>query len=110
MRKEKQKEYYEKNKEKIKAQQRERIHAKKRQNTEKNGDFLGDKFHKKLKMTIFQCNACKEGWPLCKTPNDKSNYECVRCKRDKTQPKIFSIENDMIPSKVPLELQGLTQV
>ncbi|XP_066921730.1 uncharacterized protein [Clytia hemisphaerica] len=107
---EKQKEYYEKNKEKIKAQQRERNHAKKRQNTEKNGDFLGDKFHKKLEMTIFQCNTCKEGWPLCKTPNDKSNYECVRCKRDKTRPKKFSIENDMIPSKVPLELQGLTQV
>jgi len=42
----------------------------------------------------------------CKT----SEYHCLRCSRDKKHPKKFSKENNMIPSAVPHELQGLTQV
>ena len=42
---------------------------------------------------------------------DKLNsYVCLRCSRDKSVPKKFSSDNNMIPSTVPLELQGLTQV
>ena len=41
------------------------------------------------------------------TPND---YVCSRCSRDKKSPKMFSLENSMIPSYVPHELQNLTQV
>ncbi|CAH3134206.1 unnamed protein product [Porites lobata] len=38
------------------------------------------------------------------------HYQCQRCIRDKQQQKKFSKENDMVPSLVPLQLQGLTQV
>ena len=58
-------------------------------------------------MTIVQCITCKEAWPLTKIT---TNYECNRCKKEKGLPKRFSVKNDMIPSEVPLELQGLTQV
>ena len=37
------------------------------------------------------------------------NFSCARCSRDKKLPKRFSKENDMIRSRVPRELQGLTQ-
>ena len=39
-----------------------------------------------------------------------NQYQCSRCTNDKEQPKRFSQENDMIPSVVPSQLQGLTQV
>jgi hypothetical protein len=38
------------------------------------------------------------------------NYVCSQCSRDKKSPKKFSVENLMIPSSVPHELQDLTQV
>ena len=44
-------------------------------------------------MNIFQCRTCKEAWPLSKSAKIETDYECVRCKRDKGQPKKFSIEN-----------------
>lgn len=34
---------------------------------------------------------------------------CSRCSRDKCVPKTFSDANAMIPTPVPIELQGLTQ-
>jgi hypothetical protein len=39
-----------------------------------------------------------------------TNSTCSRCKRDKKTPKKFSLENSMIPSSVPYELQNLTQI
>ena len=36
-------------------------------------------------------------------------FVCLRCSRDKNNPKKFSIENSMTPSPVPKQLQGLTQ-
>ena len=68
-------------------------------------------FHKSLEMTIMQCNACFEVWPLSNcTKASQSEYVCRRCKIDKKVPKKFSSENNMIKSKVPFPLQNLTQV
>ena len=39
-----------------------------------------------------------------------NSYVCSRCSRDKKSPKKFSLENSMIPSSIPNELQNLTQV
>ena len=72
-------------------------------------------FHKSLDYTIYQCKNCFEAWPQ-KTKirkNSKktlSNYVCTNCLRDKQFPKKFSKENHMVPSSVPKELQGLTQI
>ena len=55
-------------------------------------------------MRIVQCSICKEGWFNIK------DIICQRCKNDKTYPKKFSKENEMIPSKVPEELKNLTQI
>lgn len=37
-------------------------------------------------------------------------FECLRRKRDKGNPKLFSQENDMDPGTLPLQLQGLTDI
>ena len=68
------------------------------------------KFHKSLEFTMTQCTVCKERWPLKTTPKNSSKYVCLRCSRDKAFPKKFSCENNMIPSKVPAELQEQTQI
>lgn len=39
-----------------------------------------------------------------------SEYQCVRCNRDKKHPPNFSKQNYMVPSPVPSQLQGLTQI
>lgn len=67
------------------------------------------KFHRSMKLTIYQCSVCHEAWPLKTKPKQPDKYVCSRCSRDKSIPKKFSIENSMIPSPVPKELQGLTQ-
>ena len=67
------------------------------------------KFHKSLKYTILQCTICKEAWPLKATKRSRTNYVCMRCTRDKKCPQAFSSENSLTPSKVPPQLQGLTQ-
>ena len=71
-----------------------------------------DLFHKSNEYIVKQCIVCLEAWPLklssCSVATPK--YLCLRCSRDKKQPQRFSKENNMIPSKVPPELQGLTQV
>ena len=67
---------------------------------------LMKKFYDKLKcLKIYQCEICKEAWP-----QSTAFKICGRCKRDKTLPKKFSIENKMIPSSVPSELSNLSQV
>jgi len=71
-----------------------------------------DVFHKSNKYFINQCTICMEAWPSVgrrKNCTD-SDYKCLRCVRDKNHPKKFSKENNMIPSAVPCQLQGLTQV
>ncbi|XP_020897308.2 uncharacterized protein LOC110236158 [Exaiptasia diaphana] len=66
-------------------------------------------FHKSMQFNIVQCNICHEAWPLRTKPKSVSTYICTKCARDKETPKKFSNENLMIPSKVPTQLQGLTQ-
>ena len=39
-----------------------------------------------------------------------TRHTCSRCSKDKKIPKKFSVENSMIPSPVPSELKGLTQI
>ena len=71
-----------------------------------------DLFHACNNFVIKQCKVCWEAWPTkCSfNSNTKSTYECLRCMRDKKHPPKFSKENNMIPSKVPFELQELTQL
>ena len=67
------------------------------------------KFHKAMQLCIYQCTICHEAWPLKTEPKEVSKYVCSRCSHDKNIPKKFSVENSMIPSPVPKQLQGLTQ-
>ena len=66
-----------------------------------------NKFHKSVKYIVSQCAVCQEAWPL--KSKSRTPYVCSRCCRDKKSPKKFSSENSMIPSKVPHQLQNLTQ-
>ena len=70
-----------------------------------------EEFHKSIQYKIHQCSVCFEVWPQnIVLPRNCNNFICDRCKKDKSSPKRFSVENNMIPSKVPIELQGLTQI
>ena len=69
-----------------------------------------NKFHKSIEFSISQCKICQEAWPLKSKPRSPSDYVCSRCSRDKKSPKKFSLENSMIPSYVPHELQNMTQI
>ena len=67
-------------------------------------------FHRAMnKLEYRQCVTCKEAWP---TNNGLTLqiFECLRCKRDKGNPKLFSQENDMHPGCLPTALQGLTDI
>ena len=65
------------------------------------------KFHNSNTYVVSQCTVCYEAWPLRSKSKDRETYVCSR---DKKSPKKFSAENSMIPSPVPKELQGLSQV
>ena len=69
-----------------------------------------NKFHKSVEFSTSQCTICREAWPLMTKPRSPNSYVCSRCSRDKKSPKKFSLENSMIPSSIPNELQNLTQV
>ena len=69
-----------------------------------------NKFHKSVEFFTSQCTVCQEAWPLKSKPRSPNDYVYSRCSRDKKSPKKFSCENSMIPSCVPHELQGLTEV
>ena len=71
-----------------------------------------DLFHTSDKYLVNQCTICMEAWPSVGSRKNctASEYKCLRCVRDKDHPKTFSKENNMIPSAVPCQLQGLTQV
>ena len=67
-------------------------------------------FHRTMnKLEHRQCVTCKEAWP---TNNGLTLqiFECLRCKRDKGNPKLFSQENDMDPDGLSTALQGLTDI
>ncbi len=62
------------------------------------------KFHQEistLEMPI--CSTCMEKFPGLKVNSESS--VCLRCSRDKINPKLYSSENNMIPGPVPVELQ-----
>ena len=71
-----------------------------------------DIFHQSNKFLMKQCVICQEAWPSKKNSRTHTTleYKCLRCMRDKKQPQKFSKENNMVPSKVPCQLQGLTQL
>ena len=72
--------------------------------------FNINKFSKSIEFFISQCTICQEAWPLNSKPRSPDCYICSRCARDTKSPRKFSLENSMIPSPVPTELQNLTQV
>ena len=67
-------------------------------------------FNGSMQFNIVQCIVCLEAWPLKTRQKSLLSYICSRCVRDKQNPKKISLQNFMIPSKVPNELQGLTQI
>lgn len=67
-------------------------------------------FHRSMKYSIYQCTIWKEAWPRKSKPRSPDSYICLQCSRDKNSPKKFSVDNLMIPSTIPIELQGLTQI
>ena len=69
-----------------------------------------DMFHNSNIYTVYQCSLCQEAWPINFTPRLHNQYQWSRCTNDKGLPKTFSKENDMIPSSVPPQLEGLTRV
>jgi hypothetical protein len=69
-----------------------------------------NKFSKCMEFFINQCTICQEVWPPNSKPRSPDCYICFRCSRDTKSPRKISIENSMIPSPVPTELQNLTQV
>ena len=69
-----------------------------------------DMFHMSNNYSVYQCSVCFEAWPIKTRPRVANQYRCSRCTNDKEQPKKFSKENNMIPSSVPSQLEGLTQI
>lgn len=66
-------------------------------------------FQKSNKYSVYQSSICYEAWPLSSNRNRNKCY-CLRCPTDKGQPQQFSRESKMVPSPVPPELRGLTQI
>ena len=62
-----------------------------------------------MQYKIFQCCICEEAWPSNIAHKTRNSFTRSRCRKDTKFPKLFSSKNDMIPSKVPTELRGLTQ-
>ena len=65
-----------------------------------------------MQFTVYQCQTCHEAWPLKSKPKSPAKYVATGVKliRAGTAPKKVSAGNDMIPTAVPKELQGLTQI
>lgn len=66
----------------------------------------------KVKMSAFHKNMATIETPTCITCMEKfpgmkvnSNSQCQRCARDKHTLKLFSVENNMHPGSVPVELE-----
>ena len=69
-----------------------------------------NEFHKSIRFCIYQCNVCKEAWPVSQKLTDACSYICKQCKQDKDIIKKFSKQNCMIPVAVPSARENLTQV
>ena len=66
-------------------------------------------FHTKMSQcTLHCCTTCCES-VLSLAPQTLQS-ECSLCSRDKGNPKLYSVHNNMDPGHVPTELQGLTQI
>ena len=65
--------------------------------------------HFHLKQNKGEHKLCHELWPTRVTLKDDV-YVCTECKRDKTEPKLYTEANDMHPGTVSPCLQGMTQV
>ena len=63
-------------------------------------------FHSKLaSLTVSKCITCLERFPgLTVAIVSPDSTECVRCRRDKHIPKVYSTANNMNPGPVPPEL------
>lgn len=68
-----------------------------------------DLFHKSNEYSLRQSIICLKVLPLKSTPFKTNQYQCSRYMRDRQIPKKFWKENNVIPSSVPYQLQGLTQ-
>ena len=66
-------------------------------------------FHSHLAaLQVSKCITCLENFPGLNVRTvlpDSSDTECVRCRRDKHIPKLYSSMNNMDPGPVPPELQ-----
>ena len=83
-------------------------------NTELTRAIIGTNTHESIsnKQNQWQnkkCTTCNEQWPT-RTHLNVDTYICMRCQRDKHNPKLFSADNDMDPGNVPPCLQNMTQI
>ena len=63
------------------------------------------KFHSQLiNLKTSTCITCMERFPGMTVRATSAGTECVRCSRDKHSPKTYSLDNNMHPGPVPLEL------
>ena len=61
-------------------------------------------FHAEMSsVQIPTCSTCMETFPGMKINSRTS--ECLRCTRDRREPKLYSSSNNMHPGAVPTELQ-----
>ena len=54
-------------------------------------------------LEITYCTTCSEGFPGLTLQSDTT--ECLRCSRDRHEPKLFSSANNMDPGPLPIQLQ-----
>ena len=65
--------------------------------------------HQQYKWKQLTRTICHETWPVHDN-RSKPTYVCLRCTRDKHEPKKFSDSNNMNPQRQPACRQGLTQI
>ena len=96
------------------AAQRHRYAVQRHHTTHSTSEVVNNcmnKFQKQIdKWNHKQCIFCLERWPVRMQHDSGCNYTCLRCKRDKHVPKLFSAQNNKDPGPVPPELEGMTQV
>ena len=63
------------------------------------------KFHTAMtSLQVSACVTCMERFPGMTVMITSAGTECARCSKDKHSPKAYSLENNMHPGPVPLEL------
>ena len=66
-------------------------------------------FHAKMSQCVHHFHTtCSES--VLSLTQQSSQSECSWYSRDKGNPKLHSVDNNMDPSHIPPELQGLTQI